>query len=590
MSRRIVLLVVATALVVLASQSLSPRSSSAQSDFTWSTYITPERHGYEYGYWYNEYGTLDDQDFVLGGRTFTIEQIRWHDTSDTIEISFQQCLKGSEFVSMEVDGHVFDDPDFVDEPDTECERNRTLYQAIQWYDVTSNPFPAGQRMSFSFTLHGDAGPPPPPPPPPDAVVWETRIDSEQDAGDDEYGYEYQDFGSIDDRTFSLNGHTFVIDYIKWEEDLDELQFDLDDCLKRTELVSLKLGSVVLHNPHYAFNRDTECADDRDQRQNFKFHIEQNPLPAGERVDVTLTLDPSSERPPVTGGSWSTYITSSQEFNDDEFGYEWDDFGQIDDGTFEYNGHTFEIDYIKWENASDDLQFRLFDCLKVSELDSLELGSDEFSSPDDFTDTDSACETDRNQPQTIYFEDVSTNPLPAEQRILVTVNFSDSTPPPPPLTTIGRMSTPSLVTMTSDSIAIRWSTLSGAGRYQVQFRELGTSSWDGPHSVQGSLSYQAVNLNADTDYEFQVSAIGDGTTYSNLTWGAWSSSLTVSDGHRRHRLCRDIVRSGFGWGPGLADRGLVEHMRIDETRGSLRPFLQLRAGGVRGRHDRSGIDG
>ena len=132
------------------------------------------------------------------------------------------------------------------------------------------------------------------PPLQSSSTWTTYIDSRQDNGDDEYGYENNDFGSIDDDDFSLgsgsNRNTFEIDYIKWEDGSDDVQFRLYECLKPSEFRSLKLGSRTFTNPSYTRYSDSDCETRRTRSQIFKFNTSSNPLRANTRVKVTLTFN------------------------------------------------------------------------------------------------------------------------------------------------------------------------------------------------------------------------------------------------------------------------------------------------------------
>ena len=140
-------------------------------------------------------------------------------------------------------------------------------------------------------------------PPLQSSTWTTYIDSRQDNGDDEYGYEYSDsdFDEIDDRSFRFGGNTYYILYLKWEDSSDDVQFKLDDCLKPSELTSIKFQHG---NTTRTFTRktsrysDSYCESRRSAQQRFYFDTSVNPLPADTRVRVTLTFNGSGGTNPT----------------------------------------------------------------------------------------------------------------------------------------------------------------------------------------------------------------------------------------------------------------------------------------------------
>ena len=151
---------------------------------------------------------------------------------------------------------------------------------------------------------------------------------------------------------------------------------------------------------------------------------------------TLTIDPpDAVTPPVapSGNSWSTYINSRQEPNDDEYGYKYNDFGSIGDRTFELDGTTFTIEYIKWDDSLNRFRLYLRGCLKPSRFQSIVVGSTTFAIPSLTLSTDRYCTDNPDADQYMRWSSVTTNPLPANTRVNVTVNFNDPPPPPPPVT-------------------------------------------------------------------------------------------------------------------------------------------------------------
>ena len=433
--------------------------------------------------------------------------------------SWDDCIKATEFVSLRLGTTTFSSPDYIDESDERCDGNRNRYQTFYFEEVTSNPLPSGQTISVQITMRGDI---PPPPPPANTAHWDATIGSRLDSNADHYGYEYNDFGTISDRTFEVSNHTFEIVHIKWDESDQDVEIRLNDCLKPTEFVNLRLGTTTFSDPDYAFKTSDYCSDNRDSYQIFRFDdVSTNPLPSGRQVSVRITYAGDTALPSNTANRWSTYLDSVQDNNDDEYGYHASDFGSIDDRTFDFDGTEYTILYLKWEDASDDIQFYLRECLKRSEVESLVLGGTTFSAPDTANHTDATCQNNRSYDQILKWQNVTTNPLPAGQRVSVTVNFTDAAPTPLP--TVATPSRPTLGTVTTSSISISWAAVTGAGSYQVQYKRTTASPWNGPHSVANGLTYTAAALQQGTEYEFQVRATGNGTTHNSATWSGWSSS-------------------------------------------------------------------
>ena len=228
------------------------------------------------------------------------------------------------------------------------------FQTFHFEDVTSNPLPSGQTISVQITIRGDIAQPPPPT---NTAHWDATIGSRLDDNADHYGYEYNDFGTISDRTFEVSNHSFEIVHIKWDESDQDVEIRLNDCLKPTEFVNLRLGTTTFSDPDYAFKTSDYCSDNRDSYQIFRFDdVSTNPLPSGRQVSVRITYAGDTALPSNTANRWSTYLDSVQDNNDDEYGYHASDFGSIDDRTFDFDGTEYTILYLKWEDASDDIQF------------------------------------------------------------------------------------------------------------------------------------------------------------------------------------------------------------------------------------------
>ena len=171
------------------------------------------------------------------------------------------------------------------------------------YTIEATTYAASQTGSFTLTLT-DAGvvAPTPTPTPTSthtptaapsfvATTWSTSLDSEQER--DEYGYEERDFGDIDEDDFQLGGRSYDIEYIKWDDSSEEIEFAMDRCLKPSEFVSLQIGSRIYSSPDRVSERDSDCESDRLQDQEFEFDENSNPLRAGRSYRIILKLKAQS---------------------------------------------------------------------------------------------------------------------------------------------------------------------------------------------------------------------------------------------------------------------------------------------------------
>ena len=94
-------------------------------------------------------------------------------------------------------------------------------------------------------------------------------------------------------------------------------------------------------------------------------------------------------------------------------------------------------------------------------------------------------------------------------------------PPPPVLSPPPAPTGLTATATGPTtVDLTWSSRSGVTRYWVQQR-IGTSgTWRTTSSNITGVSYAVTGLTANTTYQFQARAYGNGTTYA-ARWGAWS---------------------------------------------------------------------
>lgn len=96
--------------------------------------------------------------------------------------------------------------------------------------------------------------------------------------------------------------------------------------------------------------------------------------------------------------------------------------------FLYDGVTYRIEYLKWDESRTRVEFRLNKCLKPSDFASMKLerrgGSWESSNYDEKYDDD-ACDDSQGSDQYFEFNGVRRNPLPAGNDVDVTLTFRGS---------------------------------------------------------------------------------------------------------------------------------------------------------------------
>ena len=101
-------------------------------------------------------------------------------------------------------------------------------------------------------------------------------------------------------------------------------------------------------------------------------------------------------------------------------------------------------------------------------------------------------------------------------ITITVNRPQPTATPP---APGGLSASS---SGENSISVSWTALTGAEKYEVQYRRGSSGNWSTYNNDITGTSRIVDGLRCDTGYQFRVRAYGDGVTY-RADWGAWSSA-------------------------------------------------------------------
>ena len=91
------------------------------------------------------------------------------------------------------------------------------------------------------------------------------------------------------------------------------------------------------------------------------------------------------------------------------------------------------------------------------------------------------------------------------------------PPAPSGTTTG--------STTQTSTHVNWNSLSGISKYRVEYRLVGSTSWSISSDTLTSPGHSVTGLVCGRDYQFRVSAYGDGSTYS----ASWSNPTSAVSG-------------------------------------------------------------
>ena len=498
---------------LLASEIFKPTAHATGPTWTATLTSADDPRSDRFGYEERHSGSITDRTFEYNSRTYGIDFIQWDESDQKIQFGLDECLKGSEFVSLAIGSTTYSNPDYIRRTDSQCDEDMRRLQDFEFHNVTSNPLTAGTSYQITITLAGSSTPPPPS----SGNTWTATLTSADETGDDEYGYEYNDFGSITDRTFEYDGTTYTIDYIKWDDSSNEIEFRLEECLKSSDFISLTIGSTTYSDPGRIEEPDADCDSNPTESQEFEFHdITSNPLTAGRNYQITITFAESSTPPPPpsSGNTWTATLTSADETGDDEYGYEYDEFGYITDRTFEYDGSTYTIDYIKWDDSSNEIEFRLEECLKSSDFVSLGIGSTTYSNPDRIEEPDADCDSSPTESQEFEFHDITSNPLTAGRNYQITITLAaSSTPTPTPTPT----STPTSSCETSLSNVSGTVTLSG--------------TWaDSCASVNRSGRYAkfySFTLNQQADVRIDLTTGSAGNSYTLLLEGSGTSGTWIT---------------------------------------------------------------
>ena len=261
---------------------------------TWTATLTSvdDNNNDQSGYEYDDFGRMSDTTFELGGRTYTIEDLKSDQSDQEIELVLDGCLKESEFESLRIGSTTYTSPDYKWETDGSCDSNRERAQKFEFRNVTPNPLNHGSTYQITITFAGSPSSPDdsPQPHPGTGTTWTTTLTSGYDSEFNEYGYYEGYTGSMSDTTFEYGGLTYTVKYIIWHEPSDMIEFRMDHCLKASEFASLTIGSTTFSSPDDIRYTDAECEADDTRWQKFDFNdVTSNPMPSGGTYQVTVAF-------------------------------------------------------------------------------------------------------------------------------------------------------------------------------------------------------------------------------------------------------------------------------------------------------------
>ena len=97
---------------------------------------------------------------------------------------------------------------------------------------------------------------------------------------------------------------------------------------------------------------------------------------------------------------------------------------------------------------------------------------------------------------------------------------DTAPPAPTDLAVG--------TVTTTSLPLTWTAVTGAAKYRVEYQVSGAESWTTDDETLTTAAHTVDALTCGTTYAVRVSAYGDGTAYA-AAWGAASAALSATTG-------------------------------------------------------------
>ena len=137
--------------------------------------------------------------------------------------------------------------------------------------------------------------------------------------------------------------------------------------------------------------------------------------------LVLMLGSSEEVAQASSTTWTASLDSERHSNGREYGYGYG-FGTLTPDSFQHNGTTYTVDYLKWDLRDSEVEFGLDNCLDPSLFTSLQVGSATYPSPHYIRQEASECADDPTRNQEFEFHKVSNNPLTINGTFTITFNI------------------------------------------------------------------------------------------------------------------------------------------------------------------------
>ena len=247
--------------------------------------------------------------------------------------------------------------------------------------------------------------------------------------------------------------------------------------------------------------------------------------------LILVFGPSSDVQ-AASTTWTAELDSGRHSNGREYGYGYG-FGTLTPDSFQHNGTTYTVDYLKWDLRDREVEFGLDNCLDPSLFTSLQIGSTTYSDPDYIRQETSECTDNPTWNQEFEFHDLSSNPLTAGTQYQVTLTLGGGT----------------TTTTTSSSCVTSIGTVSG---YLERDDETWVSSCKSVSRTGRYAKFYTFSLAQMADVQIDVIATFEQDPYLYLLRGASTTGAVIEyddddrpvinsyDSSRNSRITRQLL--------------------------------------------------
>ena len=261
----------------------------------------------------------------------------------------------------------------------------------------------------------------------------------------------------------------------------------------------------------------------------------------QQTATTFTPTPTLTNTPTQvsnngGGSgveaWNAQITSGHRNRD--YGYDEGRFGFTNSSGFRHGGRTYRVEALKWNSSAREIDFELSRCLRPSDFISIEIGRRTYSSVSSYERSNSQCELNRSDSQTLTFDTTSTNPFPRGSTRRVTLTLRDVPTPTPTPTSTG---TP---TLTPTSTQTSTPTATATATKTATPTPTKTSTATRTPIPSGSLNPNPTTLTFINDRQWRRFTVStNGRIHVRVNATGTKNPLRVSTSTRGNNHCRTI---------------------------------------------------